>query len=383
MNTLDLPGLESVRPEDVQQYLLHAGWQKTPPHYQGALTYGRAAPKKGKVSVLVPLDRAFADYKRRMAELVDALAAFEQRSAVDVVGDLLLPPGDAIHCRIQSDAVQSGLIPLEDSIRIRQAQKQLLLACAHSELEAKTHFPRLAHAEALELLRSCREAPSARGSYRTTLLVPVDPAVGQTPVDPYPRRVTRKLMEALDETARLCETQDAEGLLSHAREGVSANFLSALSEMRPSGAQSYVEIDVAWSRARPTPPMKRTKVRFSEGVFGFLAEAGRTLRDKTPVTGVEVEGFVVRLAGEKGAKGPGVVVVAAQLPDRPGTSMVHVELGREEYGTAIDAHKHGLRVRVIGTLRAETRTLRLVAPTGWQVLGRDPLEPVVAEVVES
>src|SRR5262249_11184903 len=158
--------------------------------------------------------------------LVDTLAAFEQRSPLDVVGDLLLPPGDAIHCRIQSDVVQSGLIPLEDSIRLRQGQKQLLLACAHSELEAKSHFPRLAHAEAIDLCRACREAPSTRGSYRTTLLVPVDPAVGQTSTDPYPRRVTRKLMEALDTTARLCETQDAEGLLSRAKEGVSANFLT-------------------------------------------------------------------------------------------------------------------------------------------------------------
>jgi hypothetical protein len=40
-------------------------------------------------------------------------------------------------------------------------------------------------------------------------------------------------------------------------------------------------------------------------------------------------------------------------------------------------------VKVIGTLMADTRTLRLLKPTGWQVLGRDPLEPPVAEIMES
>jgi len=382
MNILDIPDLEAVRPEDARQYLLSSGWRVTGPHYRGSLTFARPAPKGGTATAQLPLDPAFADYTRRMAELVEVVAVFEERGALAVVSDLLMPPSDVLHCRIHSDVVQSGFIPLEDSIRMRQAQRQLLLACAHSELEPKSHFARLSQTEAVDLVRSCREGPAARGSYMTTLMVPVDPAVGQPSIDPYARRVTRKLVEALEATSALVETHDTEGLLSRVEQGVSANFLSALAELRPPGVKAFVELGVTWSRARPAPPGKRTKVRLSEGVFGILSEAGRALRDKTPATGVEVEGFVVRLAGDKGAKGPGLVVVAGQLPDRPGTSMVHIELEKPEYGAAIDAHKHGLRVKVIGTLKAEMRTLRLLKPTAWQVLGRDPLEPVVADVME-
>jgi len=369
MNLLDLPGLDAIRPEDAQQYLKSAGWKRSDERrYPGSVVYARPAPRGGEVTVQLVVDPTLADYKRRTAELVEVLAAFERRSPLDVVSDLLLPPSDVLRCRVHSDAVQSGFISLDDAIRIRQAEKQLLLACAHSEIEPRNHFPRLAQAEAVELLRSCREGPSARGSYVTTLVVPVDPAVGQLTIEPFARRVTRRLMEALGETARLCETQDTEGLLSRAKLGISANFLLALAELRPQGERSFVELGVTWSRARPAPVMERAQVRFSEGVFGLLAGAGQALRDRSPTPGVEVEGFVVRLArGAEEARGE--IVVAAALGDRAGTSMVHVDLEGKDYAAAIDAHKYGLRVRVSGTLTVERRRLSVVRHAGLEVLG--------------
>ena len=369
MNLLDLPGLTAIRPEDAQQYLRSAGWKRADERrYPGSVVYARPAPKGGEVTVQLVVDPTLSDYPRRTAELVEILAAFERRSPIDVVSDLLLPPSDVVHCRVHSDAVQSGFISLDDAIRIRQAEKQILLACAHSEIEPRSHFPRLAQAEAVELLRSCREGPNARGSYVTTLVVPVDPAVGQRAIEPFARRVTRRLMEALGETARLCETQDTEGLLSRAKLGISANFLLGLSELRPSGERSFVEIGVSWSRARPAPDLERPRVRFSEGVFGLLAGAGQALRDRSPTAGVEVEGFVVRLA--RGAdEARGEIVLAAALGDRPGTSMVHVDLEGKDYAAAIDAHKLGLRVRVSGTLTVERRRLDVVRHAGLEVLG--------------
>jgi hypothetical protein len=372
MNILDLPGLDAIRPEDAQQYLKHAGWKRADERrYPGSVLYTHAVSRSGEVSVQVVIDPTLADYKRRTAELVEVLAAFEHRSPLDVVSDLLLPPSDILHCRIHSDAVQSGLIPLDDSIRIRQAQRQLLLACAHSELEPKNHYPRLAQTEATDLVRACREGPTARGSYLTTLVVPVDPAVGQLSTDPYPRRVTRRLMEALGETARLCETQDTDGLLARAKVGISANFLLALSELRPPGERSFVELHVSWSRARPAPVIERPKVRFSEGVFGLLAGAGEALRDRSPTPGVEVEGFVVRLARGAEVQEAGDAVIAGVLADRAGTSTVHVQLEPGDYAAAIDAHKEGLRVRVSGTLKVERRTLRIVKHAGLEVLGKE------------
>jgi len=291
--------------------------------HPGSVVYARTAPKVGKVTVQLVIDPTLADYKRRTAELVEVLAAFEQRSPLDVLGDLLLPPSDALHCRIHSDAVQSGFILLDDSIRMRQAQRQLLLACAHSELRAEEPLPRLAQTEAVELLRSCRRA-RAPAELRDDPGRAGGPAVGQLAMEPFARRVTRRLMEALGETARLCETQDADGLLSRAKLGISANFLLALSELRPPGERSFVELGVtcrAAARARCWSgrgcAFLRRGVRAAHGSW---TGAARSVPD--------ARGGGRGVRGAVGAEGGGGRGRGDRARDRPrgsaGTSMVHV-----------------------------------------------------------
>jgi hypothetical protein len=49
---------------------------------------------------------------------------------------------------------------------------------------------------------------------------------------------------------------------------------------------------------------------------------------------------------------------------------------------AVDALKYGLRVRVRGTLKVQRRTLDLVKHAELEVLGRDPMEEVVQDVMD-
>ncbi len=74
---------------------------------------------------------------------------------------------------MNSDTVASGSIPLDDSIKLRQAQKGVLLAAAHSALEARGHFPRMSRSKALGLLANVREGQTARGSYISRVFVPL------------------------------------------------------------------------------------------------------------------------------------------------------------------------------------------------------------------
>jgi hypothetical protein len=325
------------------------------------------------IKVRVLLDPSFSDYALRMAELVDSLARFENRPFFEVLNDLLIPPGDRLRFRVFSESTRSGTISLDDSIRLRQATRQLFLASAHSTLKPQRHFARLAQAPALELLQECRETQTERGSYVTSLLVPVTPPVGALELeDPYARRVTQTLMGALVETSRSVEAGEPATLLERAEAGVSSNFLAALADMRPSGERSFIEIDASWSRARPEPRLPRSKVRFEQGVFSTFTEAARALRETTPVTGQEIEGFVVRLERpEVDVEQPGELVIATQLEDF-GSAKVHVRLAAPAYAAAADAHRDGLRVRVLGTLAKTGRRFELREPSGFEVLAEVP-----------
>jgi hypothetical protein len=372
MNVSLVPGIDAVRPADVQQYLRYRGWSPQGEPHRDVAEYAHSLGDT-TVKVRVLFDPSFSDYALRMAELVDILSRLEGRSFLEVLDDLLMPPGDRIRFRIFSESTRAGTISLDDSIRLRQATRQLFLASAHSALKPQRHFARLSQAPALELLQECRETQTERGSYVASLLVPVTPPVGHLELEgPYARRVTQLLMGALAEAARSMEAGTPEVLLEQARAGVSSNFLSALADMRPSGERSFIEIDMSWSRARPVPRLPRSSVRFEQGVFGLFTEAARALRETTPVMGQEVEGFVVRLERpEKDIEQPGEVVVATQL-EGYGSAKVHVRLAVPAYSLAADAHRDGLRVRVLGTLTKTGRRFELREPSGFEVLAETP-----------
>lgn len=372
MNLLDLPGLDSLRPFDVQQYLQSRGWQPSGEPKNDVLRYQLTKPVQGRTDVTleVLLDPSFADYARRLAELVEVLARMENRSPLDIIDELSMPPADILQFRISSDLVSSGTIPIDDSIRIRQAQRQLLLAAAHSALEPRAHYHRLSKAPAIDLLSHCREAQTARGSYLTRILVPVEPAAGVLPfVEPLARRTTLLLGTGLNEASRLLSSGRYDGLLDRIPQGLSANFLRALADLRPPGERSFLDVEVQWSRSRAAPADAPGRVRFHEGVFGALASASATLRERTPNLGYEIEGYVagLRRAPEKTDE-PGHVDIATTLEDHPSPVMVRVELPPDDYGRAWNAHRDANRVKVVGTLRREGRTWVLAQPTGFEVL---------------
>lgn len=372
MNVSLVPGIDAVRPSDVQQYLRHRGWSPQGEPRGDVAEYVHPWSDT-LVRVRVLLDPSFSDYTLRMAELIDVLSRLEKRPFLEILNDLLIPPGDRLRFRVFSESTRSGTISLDDSIRLRQATRQLFLASAHSALKPQRHYARLSQVPALELLKECRETQTERGSYVTSLLVPVTPPVGHLELEePYARRVTQTLMSALGEVARSVEVGAPDMLLERSQAGVSSNFLAALAELRPSGERSFVEIDMGWSRARPAPSLPRSTVRFEEGVFGMFTEAARALRETTPVVGQELEGFVVRLERpEKDAEQPGEVVIATQL-EVYGSAKVHVRLPAPAYSHAADAHRDGLRVRVLGTLTKTGRRFELREPSGFEVLAEAP-----------
>jgi len=381
MTTLDLPGLESIRSSDVQQYLQRSGWGPLKPPKNDVIYYRTlsAALEPPRV-VQVLLDPSFADYRRRMAELVDALAAHEARPVLSVVNDLLYPPADIARLRTASDSLGAGLIPLEESIAIRQAASDMLLASAHSAISPKPSFPRMAYAKALEFLGECREGQTERGSYVTSLVIPISPQIdtGQVTLeDPFPRQVTRTFMAALLEAADIMARGAHEELLKRWSKGLSANFLDALGRMRPPGDRSFLEISLTWSRNRPAPDLPKSQVRLEEGAFPIFTEAARTLREAGPRQGVEIEGFIISTKREEqDTSQPGTVVVAAHVEGRPGPVKVRVELSSLYYSQAVDAHKTASQVRMAGTLVQEGRALRLKEAALLDVMPQEELDGV-------
>ncbi len=357
-----------LEPVVFRRFLRARGWQEHSSDNHARWLFTRSLAV-GPVEVEIPTDSRLADYQRRIAEAVEILAIVENTSPAELVASLSSGNTDIIHFRFASEAFADGNIPLEDALQLRLSRKNLLLAAAHSVVEPLPHFARLSRAEPTAFLASCREAPARTGSYVSSVLIPVSPTIGQMSLDaPFSRRVTELLARALRLAADTLTRGDDDALLNHVAAGLSANFLSALANLAPPGGRGVLDIDFSWSPARPPPDLPSTHIRFADAVFPALGEAARVLRETEPMTGYELEGYVIRLERMTDASDqPGQVVIAAAIEDRPGTSKVHVVLPPAMYQQAIDAHASGAIVRVSGTLGRQGRRFVLENPGGLTV----------------
>ncbi len=356
-------------PSSLRHHLTATGWRDvTATDASNHWRYTFDAPE-GVVSVDVPRSMEFVDYPRRVVELVEILSLVEKRPARAIVFDLGQPEADILSFRFTGAETSDGTISIDDGIRIREERRRLLLATAHSVIEPLPHHPRLSRTEPMEFLASCRELPPKIGSYLSPVLVPVSPEVGDATLeDPFSRRVTMMLASALHTTAEALNAGEDQRLLEGAELGLSSNFLSALSGLRPPG-RGTLEIGFSWAARRRAPALAFRAVSFDHRVFEPLREVARVLKESSPSPGTVVEGYVASFDRDAtDPSRPGEVVLIATMEDRPGTPKVHMELSPDAYAQAIVAHQTARRVRVMGTLTREGRRYVLRDPGGFGIV---------------
>src|SRR5262249_29465908 len=138
-------------------------------------------PAENEAEVLLPRRQEFADYALRIADLLQTVAAVEQRSIWDVLHDVSGPPADVLRFRHTAATSTLGVLPLEEGVRLIRGPRDLLLAAACSVHNPQPYYPKQSFKEALDFLASCRLGQTERGSYIATVLAPVPPTVDAQP----------------------------------------------------------------------------------------------------------------------------------------------------------------------------------------------------------
>ncbi len=86
------PRLYTVRVADLREYLLRKGWKEVTPDRPGVFVFEEpAASEEGSLYQWFPDSEERRDYSQALYELLAALAEMEDRSAGDVLSDILEP----------------------------------------------------------------------------------------------------------------------------------------------------------------------------------------------------------------------------------------------------------------------------------------------------
>jgi len=85
----DIEVLKNLQPTKIAAYLHQKGWHKKTSVPNQVSTWVRDTFTSDKLKIYLPLDPEFEDYPRRMSEIMETLEKVENRSQLEIIGELI------------------------------------------------------------------------------------------------------------------------------------------------------------------------------------------------------------------------------------------------------------------------------------------------------
>lgn len=378
----DREALAALRPLDVTAYLRSRGWAEVDPADDAPLSAWEITIGSDVVEVLVPRHQEWRDYARRAGEMLATLGEVEQRSELAIMRDITAVFIDVVRLRATNGTVSDDTIALVDGVGLVAAGRGLMLSAACSAADPKRAYSSRKPVQATRYMDGLRLGQSERGSFVLTLLSPVAPALAPRqlalfsppeeealpPPDPYERQVTRTLGIALDKLHRAAARGAATGQLDAFEDavplGVSADLCEALDLVRACSHVSSFEVSIGWAPSRPEPAQTPSRAIFTPDVLEVVHEAGRVLRERTPIEDFELEGPVIRVDRPE-ASLQGTAVVFGRVNGQP--RQINVELWDADWRKAVEALSGRLVFRCTGELSRRGKLFVLANARGVTV----------------
>ena len=298
----DRAALESLSIVSLRSYLDSTGWSNQGSWGQRPATVYSKELGGRNWEILAPTRDTIADYAEAIADSVAVLAEVEERSQLDVFNDLAATGADIIRVRSANGKAHEPL-SLQQSAALLNDAYTMVASAARAVEKPQAAYRGPVSSEVAEYLDTIRALPGYHQGYELTLHSPVP--VSFEPQgdfwegfpDPFPRRVARKLADALEHSNEAISGAISEDALQRFREavpfGVSANLCDAVANLAKKG--EGIEIDLAWAPVRPSRFDER-RFQFSQHSADILAEAARTFRRNEPLLDESVVAQVVALA---------------------------------------------------------------------------------------
>ncbi len=268
---LDADELRAVSPAALAARARAAGWKKSAAYGEFADIYAAA----GLPEIILPRIRELSDYPAVAEQLIGYFARAAGADELTVYRDLLEADRDAV--RVRADG-NDGAPTLDNAVALLGGARALLLAAARSLSAPRPFYRARADRETADYMKRVRLGPGDGSGGSVVLLTPPAGPGGAPGREPFERRATKRLAEALEAVAELPDTNggDAVALFRLAERGVSANLCEALADM----ADPFPTLDVAvtWAGAGADAPAP-ARFRFSRGDAFFLRDAAQLFRD--------------------------------------------------------------------------------------------------------
>lgn len=374
----DADAIGALRPLNVVGYLRAHGWRKFS-EFAGKFSVW-VHPSHPEAEIVVPLNRAAADFVLRLADNLRELEAVEGRSQFDILRDLLNSGFDVVRLGAKSPGTNDGTVKIDDGVRLFEQAREILLSAACATVRPRAVFHARKPQQANDYMNAARLGQTEHGSFVLTILSPVAPqlnAYSETelfPEEPFERRVINTLAQSVNLAVSAAE-QSATAIEPNFKPfqdavngGVSANLCEAIAGFFKIGDPVSITLSVAWAQNRPSPNVVPSRTMITSDVIPTIEEAARIFRARDTLEEYLVQGPVIKLERPEGQL-KGRATIFARVEDA--MRKVAVELQETDYALAVQAHREYRSVKVIGDIVREGRSYRIDTPISFAFASDD------------
>lgn len=322
------------------------------------------------------------DFSQRVRDALTAIASFEKRAVLDVIGDIKGLFSNIITVRVIHADTEDGTIPINDGVLLISKAKDLLSAAAQAVYAKRRHFFGPTPKDARNYLDTLLLGQTEIGSYVVNVIAPnqanfvVDRAVADpTTADAVPlgQAITLNLVMGLEALAKASTTYEEIGDLrafdDAVMSGASANLCDALLGFSGEKHNRTFEITVTAATSQMFESEPR-KFGFDGKHVEVLEKASGYYKDDYVLPDRLLTGHITKLVRPKDEIS-GTITLDSILGDVE--RKVRVTLTGDDYHLAVIAHDNGQMVRVQGDVHIKPKTAELLSPKNFGVVKTEDL----------
>ena len=349
---------------DVAQYLRDLGWNEVATKTNLVNIFQYESPESF-FQVDLPTSRDLRDYKNAMFRAVESIARSAMKSTEHVILELLNPLSDILRIRVQESSAQAGSLFVEDAIKLYENAKKLLTFAAMDVERPQLFHSGRPPAGISEFIGQCKFGQTEIGSYVVSVVCPfafLDNSqmvqltlFSETEECAY--SLTRKTINKLISSVNTVKEAIQQGNLEKISENnISANFLDALSGINIYRKDSVLDLTVKYA---PTISINTLTVS-SATIDHDYYEPIDTLVKRIKHIHEDEKTYIGRIRNlnappDLAIREQGMITIV-YLDETDKKSSASVILSINDYNAAIEAHRTGNPVKIIGTMSRQPRS---------------------------
>ncbi len=358
--------LEGISLYDIKTFLKSRNWKQIlHPNKKWQVFQGPISDTGRPIEIFLPKSEKFEDSWRRIFDTFNFLSNFYEILPENLSDTLKGLNKDNFIVRIVETENNAFSIPLELAKHEVNGMRNLIVYSACSEKNALPHFD-----QPLSIGRKMSEkirfGQTFKGSFGFLLELPVIGEFKQEDLwdAPMERRIIERIIRGFLYTEEAVAKNDPEIIVNNYRHGFNSKMCEAIVEIGEV-VDSPVEISVSWAtNLPPSDDVSDFKPKvLCEDEISLLKYAADKLKEVSPQQ-VSITGKVVNLhSNDPISEANKRTIVLKYLHETFGTIDVSIELGIEQYITAINAHKSREMIEIKGFLERKGSVWHLNAAT--------------------